>query len=231
MITVKKIILAKDIEQNLSKEQSFLSRADIRTFLAASNEQALDLHRSEKADLIVAKIDSPEMNGEELCSLIRKDKDLCNVSIIIVCSDSTLHHQRCLKCQANAYITKPVNNAVLLQEMYHLLHIAQRKSCRIPVSIKIDGTSRKMPFTAHMDNISASGMLFQTSAQLSEGDTIICSFSLPDSEQVTATAEIVRMLEKERKDSANRYGVKFIELDPDFIAAIETFMGKSCKGS
>jgi len=229
MSNEKIIVLAKDIGRNLSSEQSFLSRADIRTLLAESNEHALDLHRSEKADLIVAKIDSPGMSGEELCSLVRKDKDLCKVSIIIVCLDSILHHQRCLKCQANAYVTKPVNNAILLQEMCHLLHIAPRKSCRVPVGIKIDGTSQKMPFTAHMENISASGMLFQTAAQLSEGDTIICSFSLPDSVPVMATAEIVRMLEKETKKSANRYGVRFIELDAEFIAAIETFLGKSCK--
>ncbi|HMK50814.1 MAG TPA: PilZ domain-containing protein [Thermodesulfovibrionales bacterium] len=230
MTNEKVIILAQDIGQNLSREQSFLGRADIRTLLAESNEQAFDLHKSKKADLIVAQIDSPGMSGEELCSVIRQDKDLCNVSIIIVCLDSISHHQRCLKCQANSYVTMPINNAILLQEMYHLLHVAPRKSCRIPLSIKVEGSSRKMPFTAHADNVSTSGMLFQTSAQLSEGDTITCSFSLPDSSQVTATAEIVRMLEKETKKNANRYGVRFVEIDADSLAAIESFLSKNCSG-
>jgi CheY-like chemotaxis protein len=224
---MKKIILAKDIQRNLEEERSFLGRTDIITFTSSSNEQILKLHRSEKADLIVTELDSPGMSGEILCSLIRNDKELSNVSIIIICSDSASHHERCLTCVANAFISKPVNNAALLQEMHQLLHIAPRRSCRVPVGIKLDGTSRKMPFTARAENFSASGMLLLTSAKLSEGDTISCTFSLPGFGQVTAGADIVRMLEKGTKKETNLYGVKFIELSDEAASAIEAFLKKA----
>lgn len=226
MTAMKKIILAKDIQRNLKEERSFLGRTDIITFTSSSNEQILKLHGSEKADLIVTELDPPGMSGETLCSLIRNDKELSNVSIIIICSDNASHHERCLTCGANAFISKPVNNAALLQEMHQLLHIAQRQSCRVPVGIKLDGTSEKMPFAAHAENISSSGMLLLTTADLSEGDTINCTFSLPGFGQVTAGADIVRMLEKTAKKDFNRYGVKFIELSAEAASAIEAFLEK-----
>lgn len=226
---MKKIILAKDIRRSLEKEQSFLGRTDVITFTSSSNEKILKLHRSEKADLIVTELDSPDMSGETLCSLIRNDKELSKVSIIIICADSALHHERCLTCRANAFISMPVNNAALLQEMHQLLHIAPRQSCRIPVGIKLDGTSKKMPFTAHAENISASGMLLLTAANLSEGDTISFTFFLPGFGQVTAGADIVRMLEKGTKKETNLYGVKFIELSDKAVSAIEAFLEKGSR--
>jgi CheY-like chemotaxis protein len=224
---MKKIILAKNIQRNLAEEQSFLGRTDVITFTSSSNEETLKIHGSEKTDLIVAELDSPGMSGETLCSLIRNDKELSNVSIIIICSDSESHHERCLICRANAFISTPVNNAALLQEMHHLLHIAPRRSCRVSVGVKLDGTSRKMPFTAYAENFSASGMLLLTAAKLSEGDAISCTFSLPGFGQVTASADIVRMLEKGIIKKANLYGVKFIELSEEAASAIEAFLEKA----
>ena len=181
ILPMKRVIIAEDIKSIIEKEQSFLNRADIRTFTVSSNEQALALHRAEKADLIVVNLDSPEMTGEMLCSLIRDDKELCNVSIIIVCSDTESDAKRCLQCSANAFITRPPVNAILLQEMHQLLYVAPRKSLRVPLSIKIHLAAKGTPFTAYAENISVSGMLLHSEALLFEGDAITCSFYLPDS--------------------------------------------------
>ena len=102
---MKKIIIAEDIKAILEKEQSFLNRADIRTLTVSANEQALALHRAETADLIIVNLDSPQMSGEMLCSLIRDDKELCKVSIIIICSNTESDAKRCSLCRANAFIT------------------------------------------------------------------------------------------------------------------------------
>jgi CheY-like chemotaxis protein len=226
---MKKIIIAADIYAELQKEQSFLNRSDVTTFMAITNEEVLTIHKAEKADLIVAKLDDPSMNGETLCSHIRGDEELARVSILIVCSNSPSEHERCLTCRANAFFTSPVNHAVLLPEMYQLLHIPPRMSCRVPISVKIDGALRKMPFTAHIYNISTSGMLFQTAASLAEGDTITCTFSLPGSPRITANAEIVRVIESRRKKNANIYGIKFTDLSVESLSAIGAFVEKECQ--
>jgi CheY-like chemotaxis protein len=223
---MKKIIIAEDIHTMLEKEKSFLNRSDIRIFTASTNEKVLALHSVEKADLIIAMLDTPGMNGETLSSLIRSDNELCNVSLIIVCSGTESDLERCLHCRANAFITRPMNNKLFLQEAYQLLHIAPRKSCRVPLSIKIIGTTKGAPFTGYAENISVSGMLLHSDTILFEGDMIICFFYLPDSTHITSNAEVIRILEKETEHDTNCYGIKFIGLGTDFSSAIEAFVEK-----
>jgi CheY-like chemotaxis protein len=221
---MKRVIIAEEIKAIVEKERSFLNRADIRTFTVSSNEQALALHRDEKADLIIVNLDSPEMSGEMLCTLIRDHKELCNVSIIIVSSNTESDAKRCLQCRANTFITSPPVNAILLQEMHQLLYVAPRKSLRVPLSIKIHLVAKGTPFIAYAENISVSGMLLHSEALLFEGDTITCSFYLPDSTHTTINAEIMRILEKETEHDTNCYGVKFIDPSIDFSSAIEAFV-------
>jgi CheY-like chemotaxis protein len=222
---MKKVIITDDIKEMLEKDLSFLDRSDIRTLVAADNEEILVLHRAEKADLIITDLNMPEISGENLCALIREDAALRNVSIIIVCSETAENLQRCAQCGANVFIPTPVNTAVLLQEAYQLLHVTPRKACRIPLKLKIEGAAKENSFTGHVNNISASGMLFQSSAILFEGDTIGCSFSLPDSPRITASAEIVRVIKKENEQGPHiLYGVKFPDLSDEDVSALESFV-------
>jgi CheY-like chemotaxis protein len=221
---MKKVIIAEDIKSILEKDLSFLNRADIRTFTVSANEPALALHRAEKADLIIVNLDSPEMSGEMLCSLIRDDKELCKVSIIIVSSNTDSDAKRCLQCRANAFITSPPDNPIFLQKIHQLLYVAPRKSLRVPLSIKIHVVTKGTPFIAYAENISISGMLLHSEALLFEGDTITCSFYLPDSTHITINAEVVRFLKKVTEHDTNCYGVKFIDLSIDFSSAIGAFV-------
>ena len=72
-------------------------------------------------------------------------------------------------------------------------------------------------------------MLFSSGAELFEGDTIACSFSLPGSGSTTAEAEIVRIIEKESKDKQNLYGISFTDPDNNLISAIEQFITKKIR--
>lgn len=226
IMPMKKVIIAEDLRAIVEKEKNFLDRSDVRIFTAATNEKALSLHKAQKVDLIIAKLDSPDMSGEMLCSHIREDPELQKVSLIIVCSATEADLERCVKCRANAFITSPINDAVLLEEAHQLLHIAPRTSSRIPVSVKLRGTSKKTPFIGFAENISTSGMLFRAAAVLYEGDIIKCSFSLPGFTHITVDAEIVRVLAKERRRDINGYGVKFVDLSATAISTLEAFVKK-----
>lgn len=228
---MRKIIIPTDIMAILEKERSFLNRSDIRTFKASTNTQTLGIHKSEKVNLIVAKLDSQDMSGEILCSQIRNDIELRKVSIILVCPDTDTNIKRCLECSANSFVTIPVKSAVLLQEIYQLLNIALRRSCRLGVKIKVQGTKKKRPFTASTENISLSGMLFTTPARLSEGDTVKCSLSIPGSEQINTEAEIVRVVEQVNNKDICSYGAKFIEVDTASISTLKGFVESECKNS
>ena len=222
---MKKVILAEDLKTSLEKEQSFFSRTGIRTIGATSNDEILAVHKTEKANLIITNLDMPGMSGENLCSLIRADHALRSVSIIIVCHETAANLQRCSQCGANAFISSPVNTAVLLQEAHQLLHITQRKTCRIPLKVRLEGRAMGKPFTGSIENISTAGLLIHTDAVLFEGDDIQCSFDLQDSGRIYLSAEVVRTVEIQDSSSLKKYyGVRFTDIGDADASDIEAFM-------
>jgi len=225
VFVMKKVIIAKDIRAILEKKKTFLDRSAVRLFSAPSNEKVLALHRAIKADLIIAKLNMPEMSGETLCSLIRDDEELRHISIIIVCSENESDLARCIQCRANAFISSPIDTELLLQEAHRLLNIAPRTSYRIPIRVKFFGKSKQRVFTGYTENLSSSGMLLCTMSHLFEGDSVMCSFSVPVSTQITVQAEVVRVLGKD-EHNANCYGIKFTDLSASATSAIQAFVKK-----
>lgn len=223
---MKKVILAKDIGKLLEKDRSFLNRSGITVMTARSSDEILALHAKEQTDLIITALDMPGMSSEELCSLIRNDPGLRSVSIIVVCAETPENLQRCTQCAANAFISSPVNSAVLLQEAYQLLHVTPRRSCRIPLKLNMEGSAKGKPFAGHAHNISASGMLFQSPAVFFEGDTIKCSFSLSGPAIITTNAEIVRVMKTGGPDTTDTlYGIRFSDLGEADVSALESYVG------
>lgn len=222
---MKKIIIAEDVYEQVKGEQCFLSRADVTLYRAGSNRSALMLHMKEHADLIIARLDSQDMSGEELCSVIRDDATLRKVSLIIICDDQERDVERCTLCRANAFMASPVNPAVLFQEAHHLLHIASRKKSRVSMTLKTEGSSRGRPFICEVENISSSGMLIKSSAVLYEGDVVQCSIALSDTTRIKTAGEVVRLIGK-TPDAKSGYGIRFSEISPDYARKIEEWIRK-----
>ena len=220
---IKKILIANDIKSVIEKEESFFNRKNIRIFTSSSNEEAFSIHKKEKVDLIITHLDTPQMDGETLCSLVRNDKKLQRVSIVIVCSSSKFHIERQSRCRANAFLCEPLNLSTLFEKAHQLLTIAQRGSLRAPIAIKVHGKYKDKPFLCISDNISASGMLFQTDRIIDQGDTIICSFFLPNSLYFLTEAEVVRVVEKKFEFDTCHYGIRFSTLNSNDKAAIEKY--------
>lgn len=222
---MKTVIIAEDLKISLEREQSFFSRTGIRTIGAVSNDEILDVHRAENANLIITNLDMPGMSGENLCSLIRADHKLRSVSIIIVCTETASNLQRCAQCGANAFISSPVNTAVLLQEAHQLLHITQRRTCRIPLKVRLEGRAMGKPFTGSIENISTAGLLIHTEAVLFEGDEIQCSFDLQAGGLIYLSAEVVRTIEPKDSSSLKKYyGVRFTDIGDAVVSDIEAFI-------
>jgi c-di-GMP-binding flagellar brake protein YcgR len=81
-----------------------------------------------------------------------------------------------------------------------------------------------MPFMGRSVNISASGMLLEAAALMGEGDRLSCVFMLPGEAQVTAHAEVVRVVSAEREDRPFRYGLRFLSISKESESALEGFV-------
>lgn len=223
---IKKIITIQDIKSMPDKKDSFLNRADIIVLPASSNKEALEIHRIEKADLIIADFDENKLNGEVLCSLIRDDKELRHVSLIIIHSKDKLDDTEISRCRANAFINISAEPALLLSKAYQLLDISVRKTFRAPIFVKVKDNSKTDPSLGYSENISISGMLFDSEKIISKGDVILCNFVLPDSMHIRTEAEVVRFFDQGIENATNQYGIRFIELSDECRNAIEAYVRK-----
>jgi DNA-binding response OmpR family regulator len=223
---LKKVIIAEELQPVIAKERSFLNRSGIKIISAATNDEALEMHRSNKADLIIAMLKGKGMSGEELCAAVRDDEALRRVSLMLVCSSSEEDRELCLRCRANAFVTTPVSPAVLLQEAHHLLSIAPRESLRTEIDVMLSLSSGKEHYPGRSENISESGMLIASEVEIHEGDTIGCTFELPGIGQVNTNAVVVRASEERDAKGLHRYGIAFIDPSKDMVYAIKVFIRK-----
>lgn len=222
-------MIAQDINKTLQQKNSFLKRADIKVFTAASNDEALKIHREERVHLIITQLDMPGMATEQFCSLVREDPELRAVSVIMICTNNRAEIEQSSRCRANAVILRPVNPALLLAKAQQLLDISWRETYRVLLSLTVDGNAKDTPFFCRSQNISTSGMLIETDKTLPYGDRVICSFFLPDSMRIQAAGEIVRIPQQATGSTVKQYGVKFSNLTPEARQALEAFVEKKAQ--
>ena len=221
---MKKILVTEEVAQIIARDKSFLDREGVKLFTVATNDDVLPAHRAEKTDAIITTVQSPGMKSEELCSEIRSDESMRNVSIIMICADNAADIERCTQCKANAVLTMPVDPAVLLEKVRQLLEISWRESYRVLVSMIVEGSNKDRPFFGRSGNISTTGILIEGIKGLEIGDQLTCSFFLPGSAQIKTSGEIVRIMKQAAGSKYCQYGVRFSRLSAEARSAIEEFV-------
>jgi len=102
-----RILVVDDSITTRSLEKSILETHGYQVRVAVDGVEALDQLRMEPADLVITDLLMPRMDGFQLLDRIKRDKQLCNIPVIIVSSlDQRQDRERGLSLGANAYIVK-----------------------------------------------------------------------------------------------------------------------------
>lgn len=218
---MKKIIIARNILHTIGSHDTIFQRSTVTTYPARTSEEILNLHGVHKADIIITDADLPLMGGVELCSRIRNDAGLKDVSIILICEDSEPSLARCRDARANVVLPKLLDPAQLSWKLSELLLAPQRQDMRTLLHVSVKGQEKDSIFLGVSHNISISGMLLETDRALKTGDRMTFAFQL-GRRQILAQAEVKRVI----KLSTGRYsyGVRFVNLDMKHIILIEQFI-------
>jgi CheY-like chemotaxis protein len=219
---MKKVLLAKDLRRLFPETGSFLDRADLKVYLAETNDEAQRICMREAVDLIVTKLDMPGMRSEDLFEFIRSNPELRRASIIMVCNDTLAHRERCKRCRPNAVLAMPVDPAMLHLKMQQFLNVAPRMLYRTALAVAIEGKFRDRPVPFHTENISASGMLIKAEEPLAKGAGVFLSFFLPDGTHISGYGEIVRVERLRTENEMYLYGIRFTNVNEESRSAIET---------
>jgi signal transduction histidine kinase len=92
--------------------QTRLEWGGYRTDLAENGREALDLHRQDKADLILLDINMPVMDGFEVMRQLREQEDTTPVIVMSALEDLP-SIVRCIEFGAEDYISKPIKSQLL----------------------------------------------------------------------------------------------------------------------
>ncbi|MHC5731719.1 MAG: response regulator, partial [Nostoc sp.] len=104
------ILLAEDNQPNIDTMSAYLESRGYHLILANNGQQAIDLVRVQRPDLIVMDIQMPGMDGLEAIRQIRADCTLTNVPIIAVTALAMAgDRDKCLAAGATEYLAKPVS--------------------------------------------------------------------------------------------------------------------------
>lgn len=113
----KKLVLVEDDEMIRTAYSDGLRRAGYEVVSADNGKDGLDLVKQEKPDLILLDIILPTMDGFEVLTELKKEKDVKDIPVLILSNlgqDDDI--QKGIELGAVAYMIKANNNIVEVTE-------------------------------------------------------------------------------------------------------------------
>jgi len=108
------ILVVDDNQQNMLILEKMLAKVDYNIGTCSSGQEALMYLESKVPDLILLDIAMPEMDGYELCRLIKENERLKEIPVIFVTGQSDENSiVKGFETGASDYITKPFKSAEL----------------------------------------------------------------------------------------------------------------------
>lgn len=109
------ILVADDEEAFLKALQKLLDEQGFRVVTAKDGQEAAVVIRHQRPALVIADVMMPKLDGFQLCRLIKFDKQLKSIPIILLTARSQESDRYTGRgVQANDYLTKPFKTQHLL---------------------------------------------------------------------------------------------------------------------
>lgn len=113
----KTILIIDDESDVLSLLKIRLERAGYKVLGAPSGEEALSLLENSKPDLILLDLLLPQLQGEEVCQLLKADSRFKKIPVIIITAHAARIGETIKKICADDYLLKPFEPEELLSKI------------------------------------------------------------------------------------------------------------------
>ena len=117
---MSQLILVVDDEPKIARlTRDYLEKNGFRVIVAADGQSALAITRREKPDLIILDLLLPQMDGREVCRILRRESDV--PIIMLTALSEEIDQVTGLEIGADDYITKPFSVRTLVARVRSLL--------------------------------------------------------------------------------------------------------------
>jgi len=117
-----KILVVDDNEKNVELLEAILQAAEFDVLKAFDGKQAIEMLGKEREDLLLLDIMMPQLDGFQVCEMLRKDPRNASLPIIMVTAkDKESDIVQSLERGADDYIVKPIDKKALLVKIGEML--------------------------------------------------------------------------------------------------------------
>ena len=210
------ILIVDDLELFIQLQISYLGRQRFDIHTACNGAEALEKARSLQPDLILLDLHMPDMNGDQVCRILKGDPGTSSIPIIIV-SSGTKDYSRVATITAgcDGLLYKPVRKDLLLTIVEECLGISIRRQPRVTVSLSgaliLDATDSPMTISS----LSSGGAFVETEQSLIRGDVLTLVFSLSGEETVSVHSAVVVWCGRLDQKGPIGAGVLFLTIDTE----------------
>ncbi|HET7451147.1 MAG TPA: response regulator [Thermoanaerobaculia bacterium] len=176
---MKTILIADDLPAELDLFEVILQRADCRLVRAEDGISALRLAREEKPDLIYLDVEMPGMGGGEVCRMLKADPERRRVPVVLVSSHG--RRDTAMKCGADQFLGKPVDEPTLLATLEAFLRLQARGERRLSVDWPLTFWREGSSHSGRILDVSRSGFFGECRRPQTVGSRLAVAFPLPDS--------------------------------------------------
>jgi len=217
------LLVASDPNFFEGRDQAF-NRRGVQAFPALDIVEGAEILVRVPMDLVI--VDARKLDVVQLHDDVKAVTDTVQVPfILVVPAESEDPLRVAFSDLASVFLVAyPVSTKYLLELSNRLVSIANRKYVRVLVQMRVPGEKSTTVF-AFSRNISESGMLIETEAQLRQGDLVGMNFMLPGvggGTPIEARGEIVRTQDGETSTTVRLYGLHFTDIgaaDREVIAS------------
>lgn len=117
----KKILIVEDEPDIMSLAVLRLKTCGYNILKSSTSEEAIELLKNDKPDLILLDLVLPGMQGDALCMKLKSDPRFKSIPIIIFTASIIRIPEKIPDMGADDYITKPFDPADLLEKIKHLI--------------------------------------------------------------------------------------------------------------
>jgi CheY-like chemotaxis protein len=117
-------VLVVDDEPNILMSLEFLmKKKGYEVFIARNGGEALEIIRKQLPQVVVLDIMMPEVDGYEVCELVKSDSSLQHIKVIFLTAKSKESDiEKGYRLGADLYLTKPFSTRKLMQHIGEFLN-------------------------------------------------------------------------------------------------------------